>query len=422
MGTRSMLLKSGLSAALLTMLLCVAGYTQPPGQPKQEKLLNGLKVLMWPDAKADKVYVTIRVHSGAAFDPQGKEGLMKMLAANFFPLASAGEFFTEDLGGSLDIDTTYDYIQLDASAQPESLLTLMETLASAVSNPPIDKETTDRLKARLLEDAIKRSECPSCVADDAVAARLFGTFPYGRPIGGTQGSIKKIEYADLIGAKQRFLTADNSTIVIAGNFDRALTMRALRRYFGSWLKSDRRVPSTFTQPETPPAGLLTIPSPQPGVAELRFALRGVARSDKDLAASMVFAKVLENRLRSRVPAGHSDDVFVRSEPHTLPGIISIGFKAEKASGEKHEANDLIAKALADPVTDAELQSARTAIKTVWSARPAQDAWLDADTYQIANLEADRRIPDAVTLAEVNALAGRLRQQPIAAVLVNTPAK
>src|SRR4051794_6990253 len=38
--------------------------------PKQEKLLNGLKVLMWSDPSADKVAVKIRVHSGSAFDPQ----------------------------------------------------------------------------------------------------------------------------------------------------------------------------------------------------------------------------------------------------------------------------------------------------------------------------------------------------------------
>src|SRR4051794_41074422 len=53
--------------------------------PRQEKLLNGLKVLMWNDDKADKVSLTVRVHSGSAFDPQGKEGVMKLLAQHLFP-------------------------------------------------------------------------------------------------------------------------------------------------------------------------------------------------------------------------------------------------------------------------------------------------------------------------------------------------
>src|SRR3954470_20326053 len=83
-------------AALL--LVPIAGLAQ---QPKKELLLNGLKVLMFPDAASDKVSVRIRVHSGSAFDPQGKEGLMQMLTSNFFPTEAAKEYFKDDLGGTL---------------------------------------------------------------------------------------------------------------------------------------------------------------------------------------------------------------------------------------------------------------------------------------------------------------------------------
>src|SRR6187551_3705550 len=185
---------------------------QTGNRPKQEKLLNGLKVLMWNDPKADKVRVTLRIHSGSAFDPQGKEGVMKMLSENLFPNEAAREFFIEDLDGSLDVQTTYDYIQINASAKPESFLTMMETIATAVANPQIDKETTAKLRAALLARIYGLESDPGYVADRAAAARLFGTFPYGRPILGTTGSLQKIEFADLLDARQRFLTADNATV------------------------------------------------------------------------------------------------------------------------------------------------------------------------------------------------------------------
>src|SRR5437764_5781311 len=70
-----------------------------PRPPQEEKLLNGLKILMWPDAAAKNVAVRIRIHSGAAFDQQGREGVMKMLAEHIFQNASARDFFSEDLGG-----------------------------------------------------------------------------------------------------------------------------------------------------------------------------------------------------------------------------------------------------------------------------------------------------------------------------------
>src|SRR5436190_14386811 len=90
---------------IVFLLLAAAALAsaQKLPEPRQERLLNGLKLLMWPDAKADKVWVKIRVHYGSAFDPQGKEGLMNLLANSFFPNENAQEFFTEDLGGSLEI-------------------------------------------------------------------------------------------------------------------------------------------------------------------------------------------------------------------------------------------------------------------------------------------------------------------------------
>ena len=82
---------------MLLTALAVPAFAQ---QPRKESLLNGLKVLMFPDPSSDKVWVRIRINSGSAFDPQGKEGLMQLMAANFFPTDAAKEYFRDELGGS----------------------------------------------------------------------------------------------------------------------------------------------------------------------------------------------------------------------------------------------------------------------------------------------------------------------------------
>lgn len=392
--------------------------------PVQEKLLNGLKVLMWPDAKADKVSIKIRIHAGSAFDPQGREGVMQMLADNIFPNQASRDFFTEDLGGGLEVVTTYDYIQINASSKPESFLTMLETLSTAVSNPTIDKETTAALRSALTARAAALDADPAYVADQAAAKRLFGTFPYGRPIIGTTDSLKRLEYADLVDAKNRFLTGDNATITITGNFDRPFGFKAVRRYFGSWLKSDKKVPSTFRQPDPPPTGVQIIESPKPEISAIRYAFRGTSRSDKDFAAAAVYTSVLESRLKARVPAAYSSSVFVRNEPHVLPGIISIGFAAGKsdigAGNGKVEANDLVSKAMGDAVTDAEFQIALTNVNAAWMKQGADTFWLDVDTFKTAAADADRMAFFNVKLADVQNYADRLKTSPMAAILVNTP--
>ena len=95
-------------AVFLFAAMSSAAFAQKPGStsPRQEKLLNGLKVLIWNDPSAPKVSVRIRFHAGAAFDPQGKEGAMNMLADSLFPTEEVREFYRDDLAGSLEVLTS----------------------------------------------------------------------------------------------------------------------------------------------------------------------------------------------------------------------------------------------------------------------------------------------------------------------------
>jgi predicted Zn-dependent peptidase len=388
--------------------------------PGREQLLNGLKVLMWPDASADKVWVKLRIHAGPAFDPLGKEGSMQLLADNLFPNPAVKEFFAEDLGGSLEIITTYDYIQINASSKPDEMLQMLETIATAVSNPQIDKDTTNTLRNALLAKVKDLETDPAYIADRAAAGRLLGAFPYGRPQFGTSTSLQKIDFADMIDAKARFLTADNATLTISGKVDRALAFRAVRRYFGSWLKADRKVPATFRNPDAPPPGILHLPSPKADLAVVRLLLRGSARGEREFAASQVFTRILETRVRAKMSPENAGAMVVRNDQYVLPGLISVALAipAKDLSGDgKVEANDVVFKALTEPVSDTEFQAARSLARTDWLRRDTESFWLDLDTYKIADLNGYRNAFDTLQLTDVNAYADRLRKQPSVTVVV-----
>jgi len=407
---------------MLAVAFAVPAIT-PAQQPRKQSLLNGLKVLMFPDPSANKVVVRIRVNSGAAFDPQGKEGLMAALANNFFPTDAAKEYFRDELGGSLQLHVTYDYIEVLASAKPDSFIPMMETLSGGITSAPIDKETTAKVKSDLAAKVTELGADPNYVADNAAASRLFGTFPYGRPVFGTVDSIKKIEPGDLIGAKQRFLTADNSVMTISGAFQPQQATQAVKRYFGGWTKSDVKIPATYRLPDAPPPGLLTVQSPVAGQFAIRVALRGTARSAADMAAADVYARIIEARLKARLPVADSGNVFVRSDAFVLPGSIVIGFAGTKndvgnANG-KIDINELLPKVFSDAISDAEFSSARTAAASDWTKWAPEKFWLDAETYG-TNPQTDRSAFDTLTIAKVRDFAAWASHQPIATVLVNTP--
>lgn len=401
------------SALIILCLLAtgvgVSAQRQGSNGPRQEKLLNGLKLLMWSDPAATDVKVRVRVHSGSAFDPQGKEGLMQLLADNIFPTSAAKAFFVEDLEGSLEVVTNYDYIQINATAKPSEFLTLLDTLSQAVSNPAIDKETTTALKKALSEKLAVLEKDPAYIAEQAAAKRLFGTFPYGRPQMGSVDSLQRIDFADLQFARGRFLAADNATVAISGNFNSDLGFRAARRYLGAWLKSDKRVPSTFRQPDEPdtsPAVIILEGATPGGV----YGLRGLRKYDPDYSASLFLERVLSSRLQKN--DSKAEVVF---NARVLPGMIRIRAAALPPTL-------FAAKITADEFSLAKSQlselqrSCETAPNCL--AKAEMDRWLDADTY--GPPVADPMAFQNVTLADVQRVADRLAKNPMASVIVNPP--
>src|SRR5688500_7302064 len=101
-----MSIRNHFKTTIILVVLTIACFNLTHAQtanfaaPRQEKLLNGLKLLIWNEPAAEKVTVKLRVHSGAAFDPKDKMGVMALLSDILFPSEEAKAFFKEDLEGS----------------------------------------------------------------------------------------------------------------------------------------------------------------------------------------------------------------------------------------------------------------------------------------------------------------------------------
>jgi predicted Zn-dependent peptidase len=414
--------KYALFAALLSATAAFAlAQTTKFAAPRQEKLLNNLKLLMWTEPAAEKVSVKLRIHSGAAFDTLGKEGTMALLADILFPNESVREFFREDLGGSLAVESNYDSIQINATGNADQILTILETISAAVTKPQIDKDTTAKVRAARLERVKELEKSPAYVADLAAAKRLFGNYPYGRSAEGTADSLQKIDFADLLLAKQRFLTADNATLAVSGNIKSDYVFKAVRQLFGSWEKSDKRVPATFAQPDAPDAAMLFVDSAIENAGEFRFAFRSPARNDKEFFAARMMTKILQNRLQTK-----ERNAFARQSVHLLPGLVVVGYK-QNAVERKGDSVSLPGAAMGDflgdllkaPVESAEFERAKSDLQIDYNQTNTLDTWLDVDTYKIASVKADRENLQNTSLADVQKSAERWKKEPMAKILVLT---
>lgn len=391
--------------------------------PREEKLLNGLKLLIWNQPQADKVTVKLRIHSGSVFDQQDKEGTLALLGEILFPNDAIYEYFREDLNGKLEIESNYDYIQINATGDADKFLNILQTIATAVSRPDITKETTAAVISLQKKKLQNLKNDAKYLADRAVAERIYENFPYGRAQIGTEESLNKIDFADLIFAKQRFLTSDNATLAIVGNVKPDFAYRATRRYFGGWVKADEKIPASFRRPSEPETKFAVLDSPIASSSELRFAIRNAARSDKDFYASAILAKILQNRFEAKSPG--NVNVSVINQANILSSYLIVKFSdwnlgMIQKNGDQislpSNTETMLAEILKKPVAADEFQKAKQ-MDFAKNLDEYADRWLDLNTYKLVSVEDELKNFKNLTLRDVQNVAENWRKQPVAGVLL-----
>ncbi|MCU0239294.1 MAG: insulinase family protein, partial [Pyrinomonadaceae bacterium] len=387
------------------------------GEPRQESLLNGLKLLTWTDAKAEKTTVRIRIHSGSAFDPKDRVGMMALLSDIFFPTDQTKEFFEQDLDGNIEVTSNYDYIQITATAKSDDFLTVLEILSTAITNLQITPDNFAKVRSSRLKLIQELQKNPSYVADKLVAKRLLGDFPYGRPMEGTIESLNKIDKPDLIFARDRFLTADNATIAVITNSKQDFVLRAVKRYFGGWRKNESKIPASFALPDEPTKNFLEKINDEK-VGELRYAMRGLARNDKDFFASQILLK-----------AKNSSVAKIQQESNILPSLIIFSLSNWNVGKISMSGNSISLPAdfytypidkLKINLTQDEFDKAKAEVLTEFNKKSLAEMWIDVDTFRLTSVKDELQKLQNVTLADTQRVAERLTKQSVATLLMIKP--
>lgn len=412
------------SAALCLSLVAIltASVRGQTPEPERETLLNGLRILYWSQPGNPEVLVRLRIHSGAAFDLADKGGMMALLGDALFPDATIREYVAEELGGKLTVTTNYDSLDATISGKAANLERMIDLLRGAVTTTQLGAENIAALKDARIKSYGEQGGSASDVADRAITARLFGSFPYAHPAGGTVLSVSKIERGDLMLARERFLNSDNATVAVVGGVEKPRLMRALRQLLGPWGKSDKTIPATFRQPSAPNPQVLIVDAPASSTAEIRLAVRGLARADVDALSAELLALIARGRWQVAVP--ELSNVSVRHEAHLLPGMFVFSATVPQASASKAvaAAQDVMRKlSQAAPSAD-ELERARTTLSAQWSQQLSQpaglaEAWLDMDTFKSPRPNTVSTLITSSTPADVQRVATRLFKDAPAATIV-----
>ncbi len=417
-------LRKAVPAVCLLALLHLTVPAQVPIEPARNRLLNGLRVLIWNRPGDQDVLLKLRVHGGAAFDLAGKAGSMALLGDILFPDPTTREYFTEEMQGRLNVTTNYDSLTITMQGRAREFERIVEILRTALITTQLTSENVAKVREGRIKIVKETSISPAMLADRAIATRLFGDFPYGRPYGGSVESLERVDRADLMLARERFLNPNNSTLTIVGGVQPNRAMRALRQLLGVWRKSEQTVPATFRQPAAPDARTLIVNAPADQSVEVRLAVRGFSRQDADAPAAGLLAILARQRWEKLLPELARSPMFVRHDAFTLPGMFVMGASVDSVLAGKTlaTAREAMQSLVSSPVTTAELEQAKRQAVTLANRELATpdgmaDAWLDADTYGLPSVAEEMRALNAVSPSDLERAATRLfRDAAVASVV------
>ena len=400
----------------------------PVQQPEREQLLNGLRLLFWLKPGSPEIILKLRINSGAAFDLSGKSGQMAVLGDLLFPDPATIDYFTDEMGGKLNVNVTYDSTTITMVGKADQLEHIVEVLRNALISTQFTPELVTKLRDARIKLLRDTTIAPAEVADRAIATRLYGgDFPYGRPAAGSPEDMKRVERADVMLNAERFLNSNNATLAIIGGVTKPRAMRTLRQLLGPWRKSEQIIPTTFRQPNPPDTRTLIVNVPGPSV-ELRLAARGVSRSDTDYPIAMVLARVAQHRWQASTPELSKQPVFVRSDAYVLPGAFVMGATVNELTTADSLANakKVIESLMTTTATPDEIERAKNELigetMTIQSKSDAlADPWLDADTYRLSGPQDQMALIRNVTPADIQRVANRLFNKPIVSVVAGESA-
>ncbi|HXN30861.1 MAG TPA: pitrilysin family protein, partial [Polyangiaceae bacterium] len=194
-----------------------------PPHWKRFKLKNGLDVFLVEFHDLPLIDFNLMIKTGGAANPPDRAGLAD-LAANMLDegtkTRSALQIADQiaSLGATLSTGGTWDASNVSLSTLTKNLDAALAIFADVVQNPALDPNEFARVRDNLLTAIARRKDSPPTVATLALSRVLYGPkHPYGWPMSGTEGAIKKLTPADLRAFYDANYRPNNAALIVAGD-------------------------------------------------------------------------------------------------------------------------------------------------------------------------------------------------------------
>ncbi|HEY4081244.1 MAG TPA: pitrilysin family protein [Burkholderiaceae bacterium] len=294
------------------------------GGISEYKLPNGLQILLFPDDAQSTTTVNITYRVGSRYESLGEYGMAHLLEHMLFKGTPAhkdipAEFAQHAMrfNGTTTADRTNYYSSFNADDKTLSYAIDMEAdrmVHSFIAKADLDKEMS------VVRNEYERGENePGAVLSKRVQAAAYGWHNYGHATIGPKSDIENVPIEKLQAFYHRYYRPDNATVLVAGRFDPASTLKRIAAAFGPVAKPAAEIPQPYTV-EPAQDGERSVTVRRVGGQPMLMAQYHIpAIAHADSAPLLVFGLLM-----SMQPSGHLYKELVESKLAVYAGVGGLG--------------------------------------------------------------------------------------------------
>lgn len=207
---------------------------------KKEVLSNGLRVILAPNRSTSVFTAMVLFGVGSRYETDKQAGISHVLEHMFFkgtkkrptPLQVAE--FIESLGAEQNAFTGKEYTGYYVKLAPKHLPKAFDFLSDMLLNSLFGAEELKREKGVIIEEINMYEDLPMEIVDSKFEEAMFGQNPLGRDVIGTKETVSAVTPEDLFAYKDKYYTAPNAVVVLAGNpgeYSDEEILKLMREYF-----------------------------------------------------------------------------------------------------------------------------------------------------------------------------------------------
>lgn len=334
-------------------------------------LENGLEIVAECNPAAYSTALGFLVRTGARDETDEIAGVSHFLEHMAFkgtPTRSADDVNREfdEMGASYNAFTNEENTVFYAAVLPEFQEKALALLAD-ILRPSLREEDFTTEKLVIIEEIQMYEDQPPFGADEKCRAAFFGPHALGRSVLGTVQSIEKLQAGQMRDYHARRYRPGNAVLAAAGRVDFDALVAAARRFCGHWEPGES---ARAVEPAAAHHGFRAI---ERTTATQQYALQlssGPAAADPDRYAAKLLAMVLGDDTGSRlywelIDPGRAEHAEVSHSEYEGAGVFLtyMSCSPDEAEENLRIIADLYARAEADGITPAELQQAKSKVRS-----------------------------------------------------------